>query len=45
MAIWYILMAQSGSHIITLGPKYILYNYMELWVGLGSGGNLGGGRV
>ena len=29
VALWYILRAQNGSHITTLGPKYIPYNYME----------------
>ena len=29
VGIWYILRAQNGSHITTLGPKYIPYNYME----------------
>ena len=26
---WYILRAQRGSHILTLKPKYIPYNYMD----------------
>ena len=29
VAIWYILRAQNGSHMTTLRPKYIPYNYME----------------
>ena len=29
VAIWYILRAQNGSHMTTLGPKYIPCNYME----------------
>ena len=29
VAMWYILRAQIGSHVITLGPKYILYSYMD----------------
>ena len=29
VAIWYILKAQRGSHITTLGPKYIPCSYME----------------
>ena len=27
--IWYILRAQRGSHIPTLGPKYTPYSYMD----------------
>ena len=29
VGIWYILRAQRGSHIPTLKPKYIPYNYMD----------------
>ena len=29
VAIWYILRAQNGSHMPTLGPKYTPYSYME----------------
>ena len=29
VALWYILRAQNGSLMTTLGPKYIPYNYME----------------
>ena len=29
VAIWYILRAQRGSHIPTLRPKYVPYNYMD----------------
>ena len=29
VGIWYILRAQRGSHIPTLGPKSIPYNYMD----------------
>ena len=29
VAISYIPRAQTGSHIITLGPKYELYSYMD----------------
>ena len=29
VGIWYILRAQRGSHIPTLGAKYIPYNYMD----------------
>ena len=29
VGIWYTLRAQRGSHIPTLKPKYIPYNYMD----------------
>ena len=29
VAIWYIPGAQKSSHKLTLGPKYILYKYMD----------------
>ena len=29
VGIWYILKAQRGSHIPTLGPKYLPYSYMD----------------
>ena len=29
VGIWYILRAQRGSHIPTLGPKYVLSSYMD----------------
>ena len=29
VGIWYILRAQSGSHIPTLRPKYIPYTYID----------------
>ena len=35
VGIWYILRAQRGSHIPTLKPKYIPYNYMDP-LGLGT---------
>ena len=25
----HILKAQRGSHVTTLGPRYVLYNYMD----------------
>ena len=40
VGIWYILRAQRGSHIPTLGPRYILYSYMDplgLWLGREAG--------
>ena len=29
VGVWYILRAQRGSHIPTLKPKYMPYNYMD----------------